>query len=99
MVMMDRDLQKGWEQLVKSFQEIEEYVRNESIILLIEPAHRFETNLILTIEDCLKMLDELKSDKFGILMDTGHCNVNKEDFGEIIPKSPSWYKIQIARPC
>ncbi len=86
MVMMDRDLQKGWEQLVKSFQEIEEYVRNKSITLLIEPAHRFETNLILTIEDCFRMLDELKSDKFGILMDTGHCNVNGEDFEKIIPK-------------
>ena len=37
-------------------------------------------NLILTIEDCFKMLDELKSDKFGILMDTdysGRCMKGK----------------------
>ena len=48
--------------------------------------NKMEDEGILTIEDCLKMLDELKSDKFGILLDTGHCNINGENFEEIIPK-------------
>lgn len=52
----------------------------------IEPAHRFETNLIRTIEDCLKMLEILDSENFGILVDTGHCHINGENFEEILPK-------------
>jgi fructoselysine 3-epimerase len=86
MVLFDESVEKGWKQLVKSYKEIEEYVADKDIILLIEPAHRFESNLILTVEDCLGMIDELKSDKFGILLDTGHANVNSEKFNEILPK-------------
>ena len=31
------------------------------------------------------MIDKLKSDQFGILLDTGHCNVNGENFEEVLP--------------
>ena len=86
MAAFDEDVRKGWKQLVRSFQELAEYVQSDSITLLIEPAHRFESNLIQTIEDCLSMIDELKSDRFGILLDTGHCNVNGENFRTEVPK-------------
>jgi protein FrlC len=86
MVPFDEDVQSGWRQLKKSYEEIGEYAADKDIILLIEPAHRFESNLILTVDDCLKMIEELKSPKFGILLDTGHANVNGEKFGDIIPK-------------
>jgi protein FrlC len=48
--------------------------------------HRFESNLILTIDDGLRMIDELKSDRFGILLDTGHCHVNGEDLSSAVLK-------------
>ncbi len=86
MVVFDRDAAKGWKQLKKSLEEIAEINKDYGLDLLIEPAHRFETNLILTVEDCLRMLDELRSDRFGILLDTGHAHVNGEDFAGIIPK-------------
>lgn len=86
MVLFDKDINKGWKQLVRSFKELENYVQDKNLTLLIEPAHKYESNLILTVEDCFKMLDELMSDKFGILLDTGHCNINGEDFKEVIPK-------------
>ena len=66
--------------------EIAEINLDYGLNLLIEPAHRFETNLILIVEDGLRMIDELKSDRFGILLDTGHANINGEDFMEIVPK-------------
>lgn len=85
MGLFDRDTDFAWKQLVKSFTQIGQYNRDLHLKLLIEPAHRFETNLILTIEDCLRMLDELNCDDFGILLDTGHCHVNAEDFRKVIP--------------
>lgn len=84
MVLFDQDKNKGWEQLIKSFEEIDEYVDGKNIKLLIEPAHKFETNLILTVEDGLRMLDVLKSDHYGILLDSGHAHLNGEKFHEII---------------
>jgi len=86
MVLFDQSVEYGWKQLVKSYKEIEEYAVDKDIILLIEPAHRFESNLILTVDDCIKMLDELKSDIFGILLDTGHTNLNGEKFNEILSR-------------
>ncbi len=87
MLPWDEDRGAGWRQLLRSFREIDEYGRqlDGKLLLLIEPAHRFETNLILTIEDTVRMLDELGSDRFGILLDTGHCNVNGEDFRKAVP--------------
>jgi len=86
MVLFDEDLDTGWKNLIGSFKEIEEYAKDKNILLLIEPAHRFETNLIRTIEDCLKMLEILDSEFFGILIDTGHCYINGEEFKEVLPK-------------
>jgi sugar phosphate isomerase/epimerase len=85
MVPWDQDVNAGWKQLVKSYRELDEYAKEKDVYYVVEPAHKFETNLILTIEDCLRMIDELKSDRFGILLDTGHCNVNGEDFRKVLP--------------
>ncbi len=85
MVVFDHDVRKGWQQLVKSLLEIKDYNQDKNLSLLIEPAHRFESNLILTVKDGLRMIDELKSDRFGILLDTGHAHINQEDFTKIIP--------------
>jgi len=84
MALFDRELENGWKQLIRSFQEIEEYNADMRLLLLIEPAHRFESNLILTVEDGLRMIDELGSDSFGILLDTGHAHINGEDLAECI---------------
>jgi len=84
MVPWDRDPGTGRKQLMKSFRELSAINRDYGLRLLIEPAHRFETNLILTIEDCVEALDELADPAFGILLDVGHCNVNGEDLADAV---------------
>ena len=86
MVAFNESVETGWKKLLKSFEEIDEYCSGKNIFLLIEPAHRFESNLILTVDDCLRMLDELGSDRFGVLIDSGHVNINGENFSDIIKK-------------
>jgi len=86
MVLFDKDLKFGWNQLIKSFKEIKEYTEDKNLVLLIEPGHKYETNLILTIEQCSSMIKVLKSEKFGILIDTGHANINGENLYENILK-------------
>jgi len=86
MVLFDKNINVGRKNLLKSFKEIEEYSIGKNILLLIEPAHRFETNLILTIDDCLRMLKKLNSNRFGILVDIGHCHINGENLEEAFIK-------------
>jgi sugar phosphate isomerase/epimerase len=75
----DKDLAKGWKVLKQSITEILEHSANKPIKLLLEPAHRWESNLIRTVEDCVKMIKEIGSNDLGICLDVGHINVNGED--------------------
>lgn len=94
MVLFDHSVEEGWRNLYTSFCELAEYCSDKPIKLLIEPAHKFESNLILTVEDALRMIDSLKSDTFGILLDVGHCHVNGENLNTVV-KLCSGYPLHI----
>lgn len=84
MALKGEDIKVAWAQLRKSFVELVRYVQDKPVTLIIEPANCFETNLILTAKDALRMINEIGSGKLGILLDTGHMNLNGEDFKETI---------------
>jgi len=86
MTLWGEDIDKGWAQLRKSLMELLDYAEGKDVELLIEPAHRYETTLILTVEDGLRMIEEIGSDRLGILLDTGHANVNGEDLAEVVTR-------------
>jgi protein FrlC len=86
MTLFGEDLDKGWAQLRKSFIELLDYTEGTDLMLLIEPAHAAESTLILTVADGLGMIEEIGSERLGILLDTGHANVNGEDLGEVVTR-------------
>jgi protein FrlC len=86
MCLLDQSPERGWECLRRSIIEILEYMRGMGLRLYIEPAHRFESNLILTIDDGLRMIAEIGDPQLGILLDTGHLHVNGEDLAESVSK-------------
>jgi len=86
MTLLDGDRREGWRMLYRSLKEIEAYAADRSMLVLIEPAHRFESNLIAKIDDCLRMLEELRSERFGILLDCGHVYLNGEPFCHVLRK-------------
>ena len=84
MTLAGEDEDQGWSQLRKSFRELLDYTEGSNPVFLIEPAHRAESTLILTVEDGLRMIDEIGSERLGILLDTGHANVNGENLAEVV---------------
>lgn len=84
MTLAGESLGQGWAQLRKSFEELLEHAAHTDVVLLIEPAHRAESTLILTVEDGLRMIEEIGSERLGILLDTGHANVNGEDLAQVV---------------
>jgi sugar phosphate isomerase/epimerase len=84
MTLHGETLDKGWSQLRKSFVELLEYSKGTRLSLLVEPAHRAESSLILTVDDGLRMIEEIGSPRMGILLDTGHAHVNGEDLGQVV---------------
>jgi fructoselysine 3-epimerase len=82
----DEPVGRGWDCLRRSICEILEYLQGTGLRLYIEPAHRFESNQILTLDDGLRMIREIGDDQLGILLDTGHLHVNGEDLAEGVAK-------------
>ena len=84
MTLFGEDLDQAWTQLRQSLVQLLDYAEGTCLVLLIEPAHKAETTLILTVEDGLRMIEEIGSGQLGLLLDTGHANVNGEDLAEVV---------------
>jgi protein FrlC len=84
MTLFGQDLDEGWARLRQSFTELLDYTEGKDLVLLIEPAHEAESTLILTVADGLRMIDEIGSERLGILLDTGHAHVNGEDLAAAV---------------
>jgi sugar phosphate isomerase/epimerase len=61
-----------------------DYTEGTGLVLLLEPAHKAESTLILTVADGLRMIEEVGSERLGILLDTGHANVNGENLAKVV---------------
>lgn len=79
------DVAIAWQALKKSITELLDYITDKKISILIEPAHQWETTLIYTIEDAVRMIHEVGAkEKLGICLDTGHMHINGESFEKAI---------------
>jgi len=45
--------------------------------LALEPINRYETTLINSLPECLRLIDEVGADNFGVLADTFHMNIEE----------------------
>ena len=86
MTLYGEDLDRAWAQLRQSFVELVDYTEGTDLALVIEPAHKAETTLILTVDDGLRMIEEIGSERLGILLDTGHANLNDEDLAQVVTR-------------
>jgi protein FrlC len=84
MTLFGEDIDAGWAQFRKSLVELLDYTEGTDLVLLIEPAHAAESTLILTAADGLRMIEDIGSERLGILLDTGHANVNGEDLAAAV---------------
>lgn len=75
----DQSEDEGWDLLAESLFRICEFASNYEMLIAIEPADTFESNLINTTIQAMDMIDQLGCDNLGVLFDTGHAFVVGED--------------------
>lgn len=75
---------QGMEDLNASLSVLVDYAIRKDVLLLLEPAHMLESDLILTIEDGVRLIEEQGYTNMGIALDTGHCHVNKESLVDTV---------------
>lgn len=81
----------AWQAMIENFAELNQYADDKNIMLLIEPAHPMETDLICTTDQAMKALTELNAEKtMGLCLDTGHLFLNKESLTDIFEKTKTY---------
>ncbi|MHB8277990.1 MAG: sugar phosphate isomerase/epimerase family protein [Candidatus Humimicrobiaceae bacterium] len=68
-----------FEYAVGGLKEVANYAKKYGVCLCLEPANRYETYMINTVEDSLKMLDAINEPNVGLLLDTYHMNIEEKD--------------------
>src|SRR5262249_33592754 len=73
----DRALQ--WSRAVTSLKEAAQYAAERGVKLAVEPLNRFETDLVNTVDQGLKLIRDIDADNVGLLLDTFHMNIEEKD--------------------
>jgi protein FrlC len=69
----DQGLDDGWARLADSLNKVCEFGARHGLRVALEPADRYETDLMQTTADALRMCQELGHANLGVLLDNGHA--------------------------
>ena len=76
--------ENGMDRLQESLKELTDYAGEKEVLLFLEPAHRLESDLVITVEDGVRLVREIGAENLGLVMDTGHCFVNRESLPDCV---------------
>jgi sugar phosphate isomerase/epimerase len=70
--------------LTETLGSLGEYARRYSVPLLYEPLNRYETNLVNTLDDGVRLLKSLATDNVRLLADLFHMNIEEVDVAQAL---------------
>jgi sugar phosphate isomerase/epimerase len=76
--------ERSMEYLVEAIQECAAEAAETGVRFALEPLNRYETDLIHTVSDGLRLIERVGADNFGLLLDTFHMNIEEPDIEESI---------------
>jgi D-psicose/D-tagatose/L-ribulose 3-epimerase len=68
-----------WKRAVEGIRQAAELAAARNLKLAIEPLNRFETDLVNTAEDVVRLVDEVGHPAAGVMMDSYHMNLEERD--------------------
>ncbi len=70
-----------WKRAVEGLRSLGDALDANGVTLTIEPLNRFETYFLNTVEDAVRLCNEVNHPRLGILCDTFHANIEEKDLG------------------
>ncbi|MCW2676464.1 MAG: sugar phosphate isomerase [Modestobacter sp.] len=67
-----------WDRAVESLRAVASLAAEAGVGLAVEPLNRFETDLVNTVEQGLRLCDDIDADHVGLLLDTFHMNIEEK---------------------
>lgn len=68
-----------WGRACESLREAADYAAGLGVRLAVEPLNRFETDLVNTVEQGLRLCTDIGAENVGLLCDTFHMNIEEKD--------------------
>jgi sugar phosphate isomerase/epimerase len=69
--------EQSMEYLIEAIRECTSATAGSGVRFALEPLNRYETDLIHTVADGLKLVDTIGAENFGLLLDTFHMNIEE----------------------
>jgi len=76
-----------WSRAVAGLKSAAAYADSKRVRLAVEPLNRFETDLINTVDQGLRLIREIGADNVGLLLDTFHMNIEEKDIPAAIRRA------------
>jgi D-psicose/D-tagatose/L-ribulose 3-epimerase len=76
-----------WERSRASLTQLAQMAGDYGVRLGLEPLNRFETDMVNTVEDALRMVEAVNSPHLGIALDSFHMNIEETDFREAVQQA------------
>jgi len=78
---------KEFEKSAKALKEVAKFAKDLNVNIGIEPVNRYETYLINTCDQALKLIEMVDEDNVKIHLDTYHMNIEEKSFYEATKKA------------
>jgi D-psicose/D-tagatose/L-ribulose 3-epimerase len=86
-LLPDKARRTQWKRSVDGLRAVAAYAAERSVKLAIEPLNRFETDLVNTVDQGMKMVEDIGAENVGLLLDTFHMNIEEKDIPEAIRRA------------
>jgi 5-keto-L-gluconate epimerase len=80
------DPKQAMEWLVEALKRCSGEAEKQGVMLALEPINRYETTLINSASEGLKLIEQVQAKNFGLLLDTFHMNIEEAEIEESIRK-------------
>jgi D-psicose/D-tagatose/L-ribulose 3-epimerase len=67
-----------WARATESLAQVAEHARAANVRLAVEPLNRFETDLVNTVEQGIRLCADVGANNVGLLLDTFHMNIEEK---------------------
>jgi D-psicose/D-tagatose/L-ribulose 3-epimerase len=82
-----RARREQWQRAVASLKRAADYAAGRGVKLAVEPLNRFETDLVNTVDQSLRLIEDVGAGNVGLLLDTFHMNIEEKDIPAAIRRA------------
>jgi sugar phosphate isomerase/epimerase len=82
-----QSVERAREHLVSGLRAIAAEANAQGVRIAIEPINRYESELVRTVDEGLRLLAEVGADNVGLLVDTFHMNIEERSIAESLARS------------